>query len=327
MNIGFFIKWDKFSLSRSGGNVIGDELLGESLSKSIREIFPSIDAQVYAPNFQPSKVLDIAIYLNEGITKTAKAKKHLFYLQNGFPDKNYKFPTHTINSNYDGLICFSHLMLKKIQSALSIPSCYLPFGVDVDFFKPQDYDPKLDFLHFDVSYIGNDIKGEEATMRYLYPAIDFNFGLFGNWKIQRSKLRFWRNFKKLPPYKKVFEQISRGKIPQEQVPYLYTHSKINLNFTLQSCIDWDVITLRTFEVLACQGFLISDKVPLAEKEMKDCMIFTDGNQDLKDKIAYFLKNSQERKEIAQSGYTYVKQHSSIQEKAKELIEFLQKEIL
>lgn len=327
MNIGFFIKWDKFSLSNKKGNVIGDELLGESLCKSINTLFQNADAQVYAPNFQPQKMLDVAIYLNEGIPKTPMAKKHVFYLQNGFPNKDYIFPTNLINSQFDGLICFSYLMLQKIQSELKIPSLYLPFGVDTELFQPQAFDPKLQNLHFDVSYIGNDIKGERATMQYLYPALDFDFGLFGNWKIGRSKIYFWRNFRKLPPYKKAFEKISHGKIPQEYVPYLYTHSKVNLNCTLQSCIDWDVITLRTFEVLACKGFLISDRIPLAEREMKDCLIFTDGNQDLKDKITYFLKNEKEREEIANNGYLYTIKNSSIQEKAKELIDFLQKDIL
>ena len=34
--IGFYIKWDKFSLTNKG-NVVGDELLAESLAKAINQ--------------------------------------------------------------------------------------------------------------------------------------------------------------------------------------------------------------------------------------------------------------------------------------------------
>jgi len=73
---------------------------------------------------------------------------------------------------------------------------------------------------FDIAYVGNDIKGQDRTMRYLYPAAQYNFGLFGNWKIPKARFRFWRNWRKQPPYKKLFEYICRGKIPQEMVPVL-----------------------------------------------------------------------------------------------------------
>jgi spore maturation protein CgeB len=196
----------------------------------------------------------------------------------------------------------------------------LPFGVDLNAFSPKE--PSERYAH-EVAYVGNDIKGNEATMRYLYPAVDFEFGLYGNWKFSRAKYKIWKNWLQ-PPYKKVFEKISQGRIPQEDVPLLYSSAKINLNCTLQSCIDWDVITLRTYEVLACKGFLITDIVPVAQETMPDCMIFTEGGAHLKEQIAYYLSRDNERRQIAQAGYEYVVHNASVEARARELMEYIRK---
>jgi len=210
-------------------------------------------------------------------------------------------------------------MPKELWEKYKKNSLYMPFGADTNFFYPRE---KIAKFNFDCSYVGSDIKGEKATMKYLYPAVDFNFGLFGNWKINRHRFMIWKNFTKKPPYKKVFDKLSLGKIKQEDIPYLYSSSKINLNCTLQDCIDWDVVTLRTYEVLACKGFLITDIVPSAFKTMQECMVFTSGGDDLREKIRYYLSNDAKREEIAQNGYEYVVKNASIDARVKELITYI-----
>ncbi len=131
---------------------------------------------------------------------------------------------------------------------------------------------------------------------------------------------FWK--RSIPEYKYVMSKLSMGKIPQEDVPVLYSSAKINLNCTAQDCVDWDVITLRTYEVLACQGFLITDRTPVAEQTMDDCMVFTDGGQDLAEKIDFYLSHEQEKNLIARKGYEYVIRHATIQQRMKELVDYL-----
>lgn len=323
MKIGFYIKWDKFSLS-SSGNVIGDELWGESLCKAISKQYKDIKAELYAPNYLPKNKLDLMIYLNDTKPNENFASRHILYLQNGYGDKAERLIEKMVKNNYDGYVFFSN-RLKDIfdKKHGTKESLYLPFGVDTEIFSPQKYNPSYDF---DCSYIGNDIKGEDATMKYIYPAKDFDFGLFGNWEHSLHKIKFWKNFERKAPYKKLFNKLSKGRVPQEEVPALYSSSKINLNFTLQSCIDWDVITLRTYEVLACKGFLITDIVPSAKATMSECMVFTTGNDDLKEKILYYLNNVKERNKIAQNGYEYVVKFASIDYRASELINYIKKEL-
>ena len=321
MNIGFYIKWDKHSIN-SSGNVVGDELFAESLCKSINKQFKSIIAELYAPNHLPDKKLDVIIYLNDSLPDEKFAKYHILYLQNGYEDNIKQIISRSLALGYDGYIFFSE-MIKKIfdKKATNLKnSLFLPFGVDLDVFYPRE---KNNNFNYDCSFIGNDIKGTESTMRYLFPATEFNFGLFGNWKIERHKYKIWKNLKKLPPYKKVFQNISNGKIPQESVPVLYSSAKINLNNTIKSCIDWDVITLRTYEVLACKGFLISDPVPVAEKTLKGCLVFTEGGKDLTEKIKYYLAHSKKRQEIAENGYNYVLRNCPIDSRVRELVNYIE----
>ena len=320
MNLGFMIKWNKGSLNSKYGNVIGDELLGESLCAAINRTIPECHAQLYAPNYLPTNKLDVMIYLNDIEPIDDYAKIHVLYLQNGgYGETAEALLNRFKNYGYDGYIFFSNKLLELHKNAGG-QGFFLPFGVDTTLFHPCQ--PKPIYSH-EVAYVGNDIKGEAATTKYLYPAVDFDFGLYGNWSLPKPRLRFWKRWQKLPPYKKAFETLSKGKMPQADVPVLYSSAKINLNCTLQDCIEWDVITLRTYEVLACKGFLITDVVPIAKKTMQDCMVFTNGGEELKEQIAYYLAHDKERQEIAQNGYDYVMQHGSIEARAQELINYLE----
>jgi spore maturation protein CgeB len=69
--------------------------------------------------------------------------------------------------------------------------------------------------------------------------------------------------------------------------------------------------------------LISDSVPIAEKTLKDCLVFTEGGKDLTGKIKYYLAHSKKRQEIAQNGYDYVLKNCSIDARVGKLINHIQ----
>ena len=338
--IGFYIMWDKNSLSKEKGNVIGDELLSESLCKYLRRIDGVESAELYAPNYLPNEELDIIIYMQPIEPTIIKAKKKILYVQNGFD--NVKDYIDLINKyKYDGHILFSKKLLDLYKESGG-SGLFLPFGVDIETFYPREKDEKFSF---DTSYVGTDIKGKYRTTEFLLPATKFNMGLFGNWPIQscdkktlfKYLLRFnfsrfikalkeYKKEKKSFPYRFILNKISKGKISQEDVPVLYSSTKVNINFTIQSCVDYDTITLRLFEILACRGFCISDKTDIAQKILKDFVVFTDGGKDLEEKIKYYLEHKEEREKIAQKGYDYVIKNCSIEKRANELWNYL-KEVL
>ncbi|MCM1119898.1 MAG: DUF3880 domain-containing protein [bacterium] len=85
-------------------------------------------------------------------------------------------------------------------------------------------------------------------------------------------------------------------------PYVFYHSKLNLNITLRSIKSG--IPLRAFDIMGSQGFLLTNY----QEDFLDCFVpdedfvyYTDVN-DLLDKIDYYLSHESERKEIARNGY-------------------------
>jgi spore maturation protein CgeB len=323
MKLGFYLKWPKGYSGTKGCNVLGDELYAESMCRALLKSESIDSAEIYTPDCLPKEKLDVMIYLNDILPQNEWAKKHLLYFQNAYGEGSDKVLEQFHQADYDGYAFISNRLL-DIHRASGFSGIFLPFGVNTDLFYPRKKDNRY---NFDVAYIGNDIKGEARTTRYLLPAAPFRFGLFGNWPYpgpsKKQRIFFWKLYDPIPEYKKIFYRISKGKIPQEDVPLLYSSAKINLNCTHQDCIDWDVITLRTFEVLACRGFLITDKVPVAEKTMQGCMVFTDGDNDLTQKIEYYTDHEKEREMIAQSGYEYTLSHASLASRMNELSAYLE----
>ena len=322
MKIGFYLKWPKGQFFKNGCNVIGDELYGESMCSVLLNSECVESAEVFAPNHLPKEKLDIMIYLNDTPPNTKWAKKHLLYLQNAYGEGSESVLENFQNAHYDGYAFISYKLL-KIHENNGFNGIFLPFGVDLNNFYPRE---KKEIYEFDVAYVGNDIKGKIRTEKFLLPAINFNFGLYGNWqnpdRLTKDKLKLWKAKEKIPEYKKIFFSLSRGKIAQEEIPFLYSSAKINLNCTHQDCVDWDVITLRTFEVLACCGFLISDRVNIAEKKLSACIVITEGGEDLISKIEYYLYHPEERNRIAQKGFDYTTRFASIESRMTELLNYL-----
>lgn len=315
--IGLCLTWNIGSLESKQGNVLGDELYALSLAKAMQQVDPDVEAEVYAPNRLPTKKLDVMIYMNDNAPNPDWALKSVLYLQNAYGEgADQKLASLRIHG-YDGYAFISRRLL-KMHEAHGHSGIFLPFGVDVSIFYPREHQPEL---AFEVAYVGNDIKGVSRSEAYLEPAADFNFGLYGHWRVPRARFRIWKNWFH-PRYKRRFEGLSRGKIPQAQVPILYSSSKINLNCTAQDCVDWDVITLRTLEVLACDGFLISDRVPTAEQLLGDYVVFTDGHDDLRSKISFYMRDDEKRRARAQAGGAFVRENFSIQATAHNFLKYL-----
>jgi len=125
--------------------------------------------------------------------------------------------------------------------------------------------------------------------------MDFKFGLFGNWELptesppppfwQLKKWRhYWRKTRNIRSYQKMLGRISQGGIANRNLPTLYSSSKIILNCTGEDSLRCGVGTLRTYEVLACRGFLISD---FASEELKDAVVITEEERTSKRRFAIF----------------------------------------
>lgn len=96
----------------------------------------------------------------------------------------------------------------------------------------------------------------------------------------------------------------------KKMPILFRYSKININITLHSIKSG--IPLRCLDVMACQGFLLSNyQSELAEyfEDGEEIVLWHDF-EDLQNKIVYYLNHEEERKQIAEAGYRKVKENFS-----------------
>ena len=316
-----------------------DEIIIAMPSVSEKLIKEIQTADIFAPNFLPKEKLDVMVYLNY----TAKVEKNfakinICYIQNGANEKgNIKKLYKLVKKEpFDAYFVFSNKIYEYFKKK-GEKVYFIPFAIDTEMYHPVEYDKNFDF---DVAYVGNDIKGAKRTTKYLLPATKFDFGLFGNWASANDKNGFFRKLFKRKhldlydfcilikhllftkdslKYQKTLARISRGKIAQEDMIKLLSSSKILLNFTLQASVDYDTINYRILEILACKGFVITDRTKIAEKLLKDCVVFTDGNKDLENKIKYYLEHPEEKQKYIENGYNYVLENCTAKARAKEIL--------
>ena len=97
-----------------------------------------------------------------------------------------------------------------------------------------------------------------------------------------------------------------------EMPKIFHLSKINLNFTTKPIRTG--LPLRIWDILAAGGFLLTNyqtEIPEYFEIGKDLEVFT-SEQDLMEKIEYYLSHDEERIEIAKSGYQKAKEQYSLE---------------
>ena len=107
----------------------------------------------------------------------------------------------------------------------------------------------------------------------------------------------------------------------EDLPVLYTSAKIVLNCSIQGHFDWDVGVGRIYDVMACNGFLISDEIPSIKDKFGDVVEFSSGGRDLVNKIRYYLKHEDERIERSRKGRAIILKSETYLHRAKDMLEY------
>jgi spore maturation protein CgeB len=322
MRIGFFMKFNKGISSKWGKNTVGEEPYFEAMARYLRGMKGVDSAELYTPSYLPMERMDIMVHVND-TAPTQSANKNVLYLQNGYPTEGTGRVLERLSKlGFDGFILLSKKMLDLHHSNGFEGTC-IPLGADTDYFYPRELKQSL---AFDVSYVGNDIKGRERTERFLIPATKYKLGLYGNWTLQpQGKIETlvpYLRQKRYLPYQVKLSKLSRGKLPQDDLPVLYSSSKINLNITMQEAVDWDFTNLRPLEIMACGGLLMTDRVSSVEKEFAGGAVFTDGDEDLVQKIDEYLADEKKRKAVADRGREIVHRYCSIKMRSVDVLDYL-----
>jgi len=108
---------------------------------------------------------------------------------------------------------------------------------------------------------------------------------------------------------------------QAEIPLVYARSKIVLNLPLA-----DDLNFRTFEAMSCGAMLLTRRVTngqeLLFEEGRHYAAFAD-EQELLDKVAYYLAHPAEREAIAAAGLAEVQQRHRLDQRIEELLSTVQ----
>jgi spore maturation protein CgeB len=88
---------------------------------------------------------------------------------------------------------------------------------------------------------------------------------------------------------------------EKEMPLVFRHSRINLNITLRSIQNG--IPLRAMDIMGAGGFLLTNyqnDFTMHFVQGEDYVCY-ESQEDMMDKIDYYLKHEKERKEIAKNG--------------------------
>ncbi len=106
------------------------------------------------------------------------------------------------------------------------------------------------------------------------------------------------------------------------MPYVFKLSRINLNITLRSITNG--IPLRGYDILGSGGFLLSNyQIDLARHFIPgEDYVYYESRKDLMDKIGYYLKNEEERRNIAKNGHDKVMREHTFDVRLKQIIDIV-----
>lgn len=107
-----------------------------------------------------------------------------------------------------------------------------------------------------------------------------------------------------------------------EMPKVFKESKINLNMTIPNIKSG--VPLRVYDILGAGGFCLTNfqaELPMFFENEKH-LVWYYNNEDLYDKVDFYLKHDSERERIATAGQEFVRQNCSYEARIKELLEQL-----
>lgn len=210
---------------------------------------------------------------------------------------------------YDSYFIWGEFLISKLYKSGAQNVHYLPFGYEKEIHRPVDVSNRdQDYYGSDLSFIGSWDRERESILSNL---VDFDLKIWGNdWNKASKKVRY--RWQKKAVYGEEFSKVVNA-------------SKINLNLIRRQ--NESSHNMRTFEIPACKGFMLSTRTKEQSEffqEEKEVDYFSDL-KELKNKINYYIKNSDVAEKVAESGHeTLLKQGYRYKDRAEEILEIFKK---
>lgn len=200
-------------------------------------------------------------------------------------------------SSYDFIFCGGTEAQELLARAGIKKTYWLPFACDPEVHKPvRVSSAEKKTWGSEVSFLGSYYANRERILE----------------KIANSELRIWGpGWNKLDDNSPLKKRTTDTRLKPEEWIKIFSSSKINIVIHFQ---DGETLchqaAPRVYEALACRSFLLVDD----QKDVRS--LFQDGKhlvifnkiEDLRQKIAYYLNQVEERKKVARQGYEEAVHH-------------------
>jgi hypothetical protein len=214
-------------------------------------------------------------------------------------------PFHYSKTWHDYVLDFDIILTSSLKAAdyyrdRGGKAYFFPLFADPSYFYPVDVKKK-----YDLAFAGRDlIDRRTAFNRFIMPLIRF----YG------PRLHLFGFDAELPC--STHEPVAWYKVRE-----VYSATRVNLNIHREGARQlWDSVNSRTFEVLACRSFLITDDalgITRLFENKKEIVVAKDGTE-MVELSQYYLENEDEREKIASRGYDKIMRNHTAMRRALEL---------
>jgi hypothetical protein len=198
-----------------------------------------------------------------------------------------------ISNKYD-IYFSSSLLLHKQLIKDNIISEYLQFpGFPY-------YERLNDIIHpskkeIDIIYLGNynpEYKTQEKIDNFLIPCMSYNFKIYGGrkWLFDEQKKLFEKGIFDSKYFSKLYEYYYSGILDKSYCYNISDLAKIFINFNSPDQLNLGFINNRVFDLVKNGCFVITDNSDEQKELFKDCIEYSDGGNDLSEKLKFYLSN-------------------------------------
>jgi hypothetical protein len=311
LKIGLALAWQN---DGRHANWIGDAGVAECWAKYLRRRDDVESVTIFGMKTCYAPDTDCIIHFHHWLRLHPTAK-NILYMQNcwspGCDVPGFVGMIHTgtadvfnvVKHRFDGYL----FPCDGLRAACGVEGDVVPFATDAEEFTYQPDDRFKGGLYF----VGNDIRGDEANERYLVPALKHGLRIFGG------------------PYRDPrLQAVNGGKLPQEDLPKLYSSAAVVLNVTHPEWRKYSLVNQRLYDINACGGTVVSDYFDRGndEDEMVNfAELMTDGYVDMA-RCIDFCKRFPITDEDRDANRDHILRHHTYEHRAASVVEYV-KELL
>ena len=197
-----------------------------------------------------------------------------------------KIKRHILNGAYELVFCPMLKEIETLKKKSPVKIVWMNFACDPEIHKRLHIE-----RNHDIGFVGND----GGVPRKFY--------------LQEIRERYPDSF--------------IGKADYRDISSIYSASKIGFSFAIRG----ECFTMRNYEIMSCGAMLLMKRLRDDSAERmgfvdKRHLVIFDGPEDLFDLIDHYLKNEDERKEIAENGYKFITEGHTYKHRLAEMVDII-----